>query len=185
MRDLPTMAVAALGAAALVMAVHVWQRKKTAHLKDELAQLRSLVEQLIVGAKTKNITLSRKEIDDSLCAKLHTHVPAESASIHVLELSHNLITERGIQELLRTLQLASLTTLWLDYNAIGPGGVKPICDWLASHNSLETLGLGYNRLGNAGACAIFEALEAPSSRLKELRLNGNAIGDVAKLLPVL
>ena len=186
MSYLPAMS-AALGAVALIMVVHLWHRKNTAHLEDELTQLRGLVERLLVGAKTKKLALSRKEIDDSLCAQLHTHLPAECASIHVLEVSHNFISDRGVKALLSTLQLASLKTLWLDYNAIGLGGAEIIRDWLASHNSLKTLGLGYNRLGNAGACAIFEALEKPSTRLEELRLNSNAIGHVAiaKLTPIL
>lgn len=109
-----------------------------------------------------------------------------------LDLSNSALAQASAEVLGRALAAQGpagrLRSLTLSENAIGPAGAAHIANGLCAGSCcLEDFDLGSNALGGEGAALIVGALasassaaataQPPASRLRTLRLSGNAIGD--------
>ncbi|XP_041721707.1 dynein regulatory complex subunit 5 [Coregonus clupeaformis] len=117
------------------------------------------------------LRIHQSKVDDEKCRQLVNNL-LDHPSLRELNLSHNLIGDRGaraIGKLLNRSKLESLTVY--DNNIRGPGA-QAIAYALAKNSSLLSLNLRLNRLGDEGGQAIAQAL-LKNRTLEWLHLGGN------------
>ena len=117
------------------------------------------------------------------------YVLYSNTTIRELDLSYNHLGHEGAQELSKSLSgtNATLETLLLDGNKLGPKGTKAIAQLLRNNSSIHEIGLGSNDIGVRGIKALVGGGSgggssrtiggrSPLSSLRTLRLSGNGLG---------
>ena len=83
-----------------------------------------------------------------------------------LQLSKSLIVNRSIK------------ILDLSRNLLGPKGCSLLCEGLKENLRVLSIDLSYNSIGNEGAKALSSLIIQNGILLRELRIQGNQIGEV-------
>ncbi|XP_078466425.1 LOW QUALITY PROTEIN: dynein regulatory complex subunit 5-like [Lampetra planeri] len=97
-------------------------------------------------------------------------------SLLVLDLSHNLVGDRGARALGKLLNRSRLTALNLCDNRVGGHGGQALAHAISRNATLRVLNLRLNRLGDEAGQALGRALQCNSS-VVELYLGGNEMSE--------
>lgn len=128
--------------------------------------------QSVAAYKTLRVLhLHRSKVDDDKVRVLIKHI-LEHPSIMELDLSHNLIGDKGARGIGKLLQCSKLTKLNVGDNSIRAVGGQAIAHALTKNTTLTILNLELNRLGDEGGQAMFRAL-LKNDTLRELYIATN------------
>ncbi|CAL8314354.1 unnamed protein product [Lota lota] len=123
----------------------------------------------------KVLRLRQSKVEDERCRILARHL-LDHPSLRELDLSHNLIGDRGARAIGKLLSRSRLEGLDLyDNEIMGPGG-RAIAHALSRSATLRTLNLRLNRLGDEGGRAVGQAL-LTNRTLRWLHLGANEMGE--------
>ncbi|XP_029705054.1 dynein regulatory complex subunit 5 [Takifugu rubripes] len=129
--------------------------------------------------KTLHVCLSH--MDDNKCCRLVKHL-SDHPSLRELDLSYNLIGDKGAKAISQLLNKSRLETLKMCNNCIGDPGAKAIAQALSHNGTLLSLNLRLNCLQDEGGEAIAGALLRNDS-LCHLHLGANELtGHTAAML---
>ncbi|XP_075993863.1 uncharacterized protein drc5 [Genypterus blacodes] len=132
----------------------------------------------LTSCKTlKVFKLSRSQVDDDNCQLLVNSL-LDHPSLMELDLSHNLIGDRGARAVCELLNRGNLVTLNLYNNNIGGPGALDLAQALTQNSTLLSLNLCLNRLGDEGSQAFVQALLENSSLL-HLHLGNNELTEIS------
>lgn len=106
-----------------------------------------------------------------VCGTLKTSAPL----LKTLDLSGNELSRTGAKSLADLLSSAKLHTLLLEDNELGSSGAEHVATGAVACSTLEVLDVRGCEIGGRGALAVSRAIVSPESRVKDLRMNGNAI----------
>ncbi|CAL8317817.1 unnamed protein product [Merluccius merluccius] len=123
----------------------------------------------------KVLRLHQSKVDDERCRILARHL-LDHPSLRELDLSHNLIGDRGARAIGKLLTRSRLEGLDLYDNEIRGPGAQAIAHALSRSATLRTLNLRLNRLGDEGGQAIGQAL-LTNRTLRRLHLGANEMGE--------
>lgn len=117
------------------------------------------------------LRLHRSNMEDEECRMLVNHL-LDHPSLLELDLSHNLIGDRGARAIGKLLNRSCLETLNMYNNQISGRGAQALAHALSKNTSLVSLNLRLNQLGDEGGQAIAHAL-LKNQTLVNLHLGGN------------
>ncbi|XP_044304281.1 dynein regulatory complex subunit 5 [Varanus komodoensis] len=123
----------------------------------------------------KVFTLSRSKVDDDKARMLIYHL-LDHPSLMELNLSHNLIADRGARAVGKLINRSKLITLNLCNNRIRVQGAQAIAHALSKNSTLTFLNLRLNCIEDEGGQAICHALLV-NSTLTTLHLGGNELSE--------
>jgi hypothetical protein len=108
-------------------------------------------------------------------------VPAAqpAGKLQYLDLSDNNIGNQGALHLGRALEVGmnkTVTTLIMDFNALGSEGVAALCKGIATNSSLKVLSLKHCNIDSMGGDPISAMLTFKRLALTTLDLSGNRVG---------
>ncbi|KAJ3606267.1 hypothetical protein NHX12_025787 [Muraenolepis orangiensis] len=136
-------------------------------------------ESLAIALKScqtlKILRLHQSKVEDERCRMLARHL-LDHPALRELDLSHNLIGDRGAQALGKLLTSSRLEVLRLCDNEIGGPGALAIAHALSQGAPLRDLDLRLNRLGDEGGRALGHALRT-NGTLRRLHLGANELGE--------
>ena len=96
-----------------------------------------------------------------------------------LVLSGNKLALHASLQLSRSLLLnKSIKLLDLSRNLLGPKGCSLLCEGLKENSSILSIDLSHNSIGNEGSKALAALLCVSDNVLRELRVQGNSIGEI-------
>ncbi|CAL8392854.1 unnamed protein product [Gadus morhua 'NCC'] len=125
----------------------------------------------------KVLRLCQSKVEDERCRILALHL-LDHPSLLELDLSHNLIGDRGARAIGKLLSRSRLEGLDLyDNEVAGPGG-RAIAHALSRSATLRSLNLRLNRLGDEGGRAVGQAL-LTNRTLRRLHLGANEMGEAS------
>uniref|UniRef100_A0A8C5FF52 T-complex-associated-testis-expressed 1 n=1 Tax=Gadus morhua TaxID=8049 RepID=A0A8C5FF52_GADMO len=125
----------------------------------------------------KVLRLCQSKVEDERCRILALHL-LDHPSLLELDLSHNLIGDRGARAIAKLLSRSRLEGLDLyDNEVAGPGG-RAIAHALSRSATLRSLNLRLNRLGDEGGRAVGQAL-LTNRTLRRLHLGANEMGEAS------
>ena len=128
--------------------------------------------QCLAAYKTlKVLHLCRSKVDDEKVRVLIKHI-LEHPGLTELDLSHNVIRDKGARGIGKLLTCSRLTKLNVGDNQIRAMGGQAIAHALTKNTTLTYLNLELNRLGDEGGQAIFRAL-LKNDTLQELYIATN------------
>ncbi|KAM9840230.1 dynein regulatory complex subunit 5 [Aulostomus maculatus] len=128
----------------------------------------------LASCKTlKILQLHESHIEDEKCRQLVKYL-LDHPSLTELDLSHNLIGDRGARAIGKLLTTSKLEVLNMSDNYIGDRGAKAIAHALSKNLTLLSLKLRLNRLRDEGGQAIVEAL-LDNNTLLHLHLGANEV----------
>ncbi|KAM6954081.1 dynein regulatory complex subunit 5 [Aplochiton taeniatus] len=133
----------------------------------------SLAKALKSCKTLKVLRIHQSKVDDEKCRLLVSYL-LDHPSLLELDLSHNLIGDRGARAIGKLLSRSQLETLTIYDNNIQGHGAKAIAYALSKNSTLLTLNLRLNRLRDEGGQAIGQAL-LKNNTLLNLHLGGNAM----------
>ncbi|XP_060771716.1 dynein regulatory complex subunit 5-like [Neoarius graeffei] len=131
----------------------------------------SLAEAVKSCKSLKVLRIHRSNIEDEKCRRLVSHL-LDHPSLSKLDLSHNLIGDRGARAIGKLLNSSCLKTLNLYDNWVGGQGAQALAHALPKNTSLVSLNLRLNQLGDEGGQAIAQAL-LKNQTLVNLQLGAN------------
>ncbi|KAJ6666809.1 hypothetical protein lerEdw1_018811 [Lerista edwardsae] len=123
----------------------------------------------------KVFKLSRSKVDDDKSRLLIKHL-LDHPSLIELNLSHNVIADRGARAVGKLINCSKLVTLNLCNNRIRAPGAQAIAHALSKNSTLTSLNLRLNCIEDEGGQAICHALLV-NSTLTTLHLGGNELSD--------
>ncbi|XP_061560946.1 dynein regulatory complex subunit 5 isoform X1 [Phycodurus eques] len=121
----------------------------------------------------KVVRLYESHIDDEKCKLLAKHL-VEHPSLRELNLSHNVIGDRGAKAVGKLLSSSKLEILNMSDNIIRDVGANAFADALSNNCTLLSLNLRINRVSDEGGQAISKAL-LDNSILLHLHLGANLL----------
>ncbi|XP_061891091.1 dynein regulatory complex subunit 5 isoform X2 [Entelurus aequoreus] len=121
----------------------------------------------------KVVRLYESHIDDSKC-KMLANTLVNHPSLTELNLSHNIIGDKGAKAVSKLLQSSKLEVLNMSDNVIRDAGANAIADALANNCPLLSLNLRINRISDEGGQAIAVAL-LRNKTLHHLHLGANLV----------
>ncbi|XP_036438696.1 LOW QUALITY PROTEIN: dynein regulatory complex subunit 5 [Colossoma macropomum] len=121
----------------------------------------------------KVLRINQSKVDDEKCRTLVSYL-LDHPSLLELDLSHNLIGDRGARAIGKLLNRSRLE--WLDIydNQIQGSGAQALAHALSKNTSLLYFNLRLNRLGDEGGQAVAQAL-LKNSTLQNLNLGANEL----------
>lgn len=119
------------------------------------------------------LRIHRSNIDDEKCRILVNHL-LDHPSLLELDLSHNLIGDRGARAFSKLLNRSCLETLNIYDNQIRGHGAQALAHALSKNASLVSLNLRLNQIGDEGGLAIARAL-LKNQTLVNLQLGANEL----------
>nr|XP_033791353.1 dynein regulatory complex subunit 5 [Geotrypetes seraphini]XP_033791354.1 dynein regulatory complex subunit 5 [Geotrypetes seraphini] len=123
----------------------------------------------------KVFKLCRSKVDDVKVRVLLSSMLDHPSMVH-LDLSHNLIHDRGARAVGKVMNRSKLETVILCNNRIHASGAQVIARALTKNTTLTTLNLRLNRLGDEGGQAICQAL-LHNSTLVNVHLGSNELSE--------
>ncbi|XP_077567215.1 dynein regulatory complex subunit 5 [Stigmatopora nigra] len=151
-----------------------WKMFEMAHRDSETLAI------AIQASKTlKVLRLYESHIDDAKCKLLTKHLVGHPSLIE-LNLSHNVIGDKGAKCVGRILNSTKLETLNLSDNVIRDAGAIAIAEALPANNTLLLLNLRINRVGDEGGQAVAKAL-MKNYTLLHLNLAANLVTEPTAL----
>ncbi|XP_019909256.2 dynein regulatory complex subunit 5 [Esox lucius] len=121
------------------------------------------------------LRIHQSKVDDEKCRLLVNNL-LDHPSLRELNLSHNLVGDRGARAIGKLLTRSRLETLTVYDNNIQGPGARAIAHALAKNTSLLSLDLRLNRLGDEGGQAIAQAL-LKNCTLERLYLGANEMSE--------
>nr|XP_061806743.1 dynein regulatory complex subunit 5-like [Nerophis lumbriciformis] len=121
----------------------------------------------------KVVRLYESHIDDAKCKLLSKHLVAHPC-LRELNLSHNVIGDKGAKAVAKMLNSTKLEILNLSDNIVRDVGANAIADALPGNCTLLLLNLRINRVGDEGGQAIGKAL-MKNGTLLHLHLGANLV----------
>ncbi|NXI45154.1 DRC5 protein, partial [Galbula dea] len=128
----------------------------------------------------KVFKLTRSKVDDEKTRLLVRNL-LDHPCLLELNLSHNLIGDKGAQALGKLLQHSRLETLDLCNNQIHPLGAQALAQALAENSTLTSLNLRLNCVEDKGGEAIGRAL-LTNTTLKSIHLGSNNLAESTAML---
>ncbi|XP_041951538.1 dynein regulatory complex subunit 5 isoform X1 [Alosa sapidissima] len=119
------------------------------------------------------LRILQSKVDNEKCRLLVSYL-LDHPSLQDLDLSHNLISDRGARAVGKLLNRSRLRSLNVYDNQIRGAGAEALAYALAKNTSLLTLNLRLNRLGDEGGQAIAQAL-TKNQTLVNLHLGANQL----------
>ncbi|KAH0622608.1 hypothetical protein JD844_025041 [Phrynosoma platyrhinos] len=135
----------------------------------------SLANALTKCPTLKVFKLSRSKVDDDKARLLIKHL-LDHPSLIELDLSHNLIADRGARAVGKLINRSKLVTLNLCDNRIKAKGAEAIAHALSKNAILTSLNLRLNCIEDEGGQAICHALLV-NSTVTTLHLGGNELSE--------
>ncbi|KAM4600977.1 LOW QUALITY PROTEIN: dynein regulatory complex subunit 5 [Polymixia lowei] len=135
----------------------------------------SLAKALKSCKTLKVLRLHQSKVEDEKCRLLMSYL-LDHPSLRELDLSHNLIGDRGARAIGKLLNRSKLETLNVYANNIRGPGAQAIGHALSKNSTLLSLNLRLNRLGDEGGKAIGQAL-LKNCTLAHLHLGGNEMSE--------
>ncbi|KAJ3607004.1 hypothetical protein NHX12_026519 [Muraenolepis orangiensis] len=136
-------------------------------------------ESLAIALKScqtlKILRLHQSKVEDERCRMLARHL-LDHPTLRELDLSHNLIGDRGARAVGKLLTRSRLEVLRLCDNEIGGPGALAIAHALSRGAPIRDLDLRLNRLGDEGGRALGHALRT-NGTLRRLHLGANELGE--------
>ena len=126
------------------------------------------------------IRLYSMSVGDDRVWKISQSLRVTSCQVRTLNLSHNCIGENGCFALaLAFRENSSLERVILGFNDLGPAGIVSLAESFTNNTktSIRSLALPQTQMSDEGARALANALKQPTSRLQELFLQSNHIGN--------
>ncbi|XP_063078326.1 dynein regulatory complex subunit 5 isoform X2 [Engraulis encrasicolus] len=123
----------------------------------------------------KVLRIHQSKVDDEKCRLLVSYL-LDHPSLLELNLSHNLIGDRGARAVGKLLNTSRLRSLSLYDNQIRGAGAQALGHALAKNTTLLSLNLRLNRLGDEGGQAIAQAL-LKNQTLLSLHLGSNQLSE--------
>ncbi|XP_047006827.2 dynein regulatory complex subunit 5 isoform X2 [Ictalurus punctatus] len=136
-----------------------------------LRDCQSLAEAVKSCKSLKVLRIHRSNMEDEKCRMLVNHL-LDHPSLLELDLSHNLIGDRGARAIGKLLNRSCLETLNIYDNRISGRGAQALAHALSKNTSLVSLNLRLNQLGDEGGQAIAQAL-LKNQTLVNLHLGAN------------
>ncbi|KAL7871414.1 hypothetical protein SRHO_G00063970 [Serrasalmus rhombeus] len=121
----------------------------------------------------KVLRINQSKVDDEKCRKLLSYL-LDHPSLLELDLSHNLIGDRGARAIGKLLNRSRLERLDIYDNQIRGSGAQALAHALSKNTSLLYLNLRLNRLGDEGGQAVAQAL-LKNGTLRNLNLGANEL----------
>ncbi|KAL6486701.1 hypothetical protein MHYP_G00060930 [Metynnis hypsauchen] len=121
----------------------------------------------------KVLRINQSKVDDEKCRMLMSYL-LDHPSLLELDLSHNLIGDRGARAIGKLLNRSRLERLDIYDNQIRGSGAQALAHALSKNTSLLYLNLRLNRLGDEGGQAVAQALLKNGS-LQNLNLGANEL----------
>ncbi|KAL7888582.1 hypothetical protein AOLI_G00035560 [Acnodon oligacanthus] len=121
----------------------------------------------------KVLRINRSKVDDEKCRMLLRYL-LDHPSLLELDLSHNLIGDRGARAIGKLLNRSRLERLDIYDNQIRGSGAQALAHALSKNTSLLFLNLRLNRLGDEGGQAVAQALQK-NGTLQNLNLGANEL----------
>ncbi|KAF7646655.1 hypothetical protein LDENG_00184080 [Lucifuga dentata] len=125
----------------------------------------------------KVLRLHQSQVEDEKCRQLVKHM-LDHPSLMELDLSHNLIGDRGARAVGKLLNRSKLEILKLYDNNIRGSGAQALAHALTKNSTLLSLNLCLNRLGDEGGQAVGKAL-LKNKTLLYLHLGSNEMTESA------
>ncbi|XP_062406738.1 dynein regulatory complex subunit 5 [Sardina pilchardus] len=119
------------------------------------------------------LRIHQSKVDNEKCRLLVSYL-LDHPSLQDLDLSHNLIGDRGARAVGKLLNRSRMRSLNVYDNQIRGAGAQALAYALAKNTSLLTLNLRLNRLGDEGGQAIAQAL-TKNQTLVSLHLGANQL----------
>ncbi|XP_029442479.1 dynein regulatory complex subunit 5 [Rhinatrema bivittatum] len=135
----------------------------------------SLAKLLKICKTLKVFKLYKSKVDDVKARVLINSLLEHPSLVH-LDLSHNLIGDRGARAVGKLINHSKLETIDLCNNRIQANGAQVIALALTRNSILTSLNLRLNRLGDEGGQAICHAL-LTNSTLTNLHLGSNELSE--------
>uniref|UniRef100_A0A6J0T181 Dynein regulatory complex subunit 5 n=1 Tax=Pogona vitticeps TaxID=103695 RepID=A0A6J0T181_9SAUR len=135
----------------------------------------SLAQSLKKCLTLKVFKLTRSKVDDDKARILIKHL-LDHPSLTELDLSHNLIADRGTRAVGKLINCSKLVTLNLCDNRIRATGAQAIAHALSKNSTLTSLNLRLNCIEDEGGQAICHALLV-NSTVTTLHLGGNELSE--------
>uniref|UniRef100_UPI003AAC4306 dynein regulatory complex subunit 5 n=1 Tax=Centroberyx gerrardi TaxID=166262 RepID=UPI003AAC4306 len=139
----------------------------------------SLAKALKSCKTLKLLRLHQSKVEDDKCRLLVKYL-LDHPSLRELDLSHNLIGDRGARAIGKLLNRSQLETLNIYDNNIRGPGAQAIAHALSKNSTLLSLNLRLNRLGDEGGQAVGQAL-LNNSTLLHLHLGANEMSEPAAI----
>ncbi|KAF3702991.1 T-complex-associated testis-expressed protein 1 [Channa argus] len=133
----------------------------------------SLAKALQLCKTLKLLRLHLSHIEDNKCRLLVKYL-LDHPSLRELNLSHNLIGDRGARAIGKLLNRSKLEILNMCDNGISDPGAKALAHALSKNSTLLSLNLCLNQVGDEGGEAIGKAL-LNNNNLLHLNLGGNKV----------
>lgn len=144
-----------------------------------LCHLEKSYQRVCVNSHTvmfpKLLRLHQSKVEDEKCRLLVKSL-LDHPSLRELDLSYNIIGDRGARAIGKLLNRSKLETLNICNNNIRGPGSKALAHALSKNSTLLSLNLRLNRLGDEGGQAIGQAL-LNNSTLLHLDLGGNEMSE--------
>ncbi|KFV48558.1 T-complex-associated testis-expressed protein 1, partial [Tyto alba] len=128
----------------------------------------------------KVFKLTRSKVDDDK-TRLLVHSLLDHPCLVELNLSHNLIRDKGAQAVGKLINHSRLETLDLCNNQIGHPGARALAQALAENSTLISLNLRLNHVEDKGGEAIGHALLS-NTTLKSIHLGSNNLSEPTAVL---
>ncbi|XP_030628529.1 dynein regulatory complex subunit 5 [Chanos chanos] len=122
-----------------------------------LRDCESLAKALQSCKTLKVLKIQQSKVDDAKCRVLVNYL-LEHPSLQELDLSHNIIGDRGARAIGKLLNKSALKTLSVYDNQIQGPGAQAIAHALTKNTTLLSLNLRLNRIGDEGGQALAQAL---------------------------
>ncbi|KAJ7988019.1 hypothetical protein DPEC_G00319290 [Dallia pectoralis] len=140
-----------------------------------------LLAKALKSCKTLRVLrIHQSKVDDEKC-RLLVNSLLDHPSLRDLNLSHNLIGDRGARAIGKLLNRSKLESLTAHDNNIGGPGAQAIAHGLTNNTSLLSLDLRLNRLGDEGGQVIAQAL-LTNGTLERLHLGGNEMTEPTAIM---
>ncbi|XP_072266130.1 dynein regulatory complex subunit 5 [Pyxicephalus adspersus] len=134
-----------------------------------------LVDTLKKFRNLKVFRLHKSKVDDDKARILIKSLLDHPSLVH-LDLSHNLISDRGARAIGKLLNQSQLQILNLCNNNVRPHGAQAIAHALSKNSTLTTLNLRLNHIGDEGGQTLCNAL-LQNSTLVTLHLGSNELSE--------
>jgi Ran GTPase-activating protein (RanGAP) involved in mRNA processing and transport len=154
---------------------HWYVKLEKQNLTDQ--DLNIIVREAIINKECTGLWLGWNNIS-SFGAAIIANALVKNTTLQYLYLSHNHISDEGVQSLVKILTFnnSTLKDLDLGNNDITNNGVQYLAKMLETNKTLNQLNLSSNRIGDQGVTLLSNALTPSNNKtLEKLYLNSNPL----------